>query len=199
MVAGPPCSGKSYVARILARRTGIRHLEMDAIRVRLLPNSRHAKEHRDIAYRAMHLAAQILLEMDHSVIVDATYMPAEHRRELEQVAEVTGSLMFLVECKVSPSMAVSRFSGRSAHAAVDLTPDRVDWLASHYPYSGKGFTYDSSECSEPSMEQICNYLLGGEALRNGEWSKTGFAAGEELGDVRPPEDFISSGVRQPVG
>ena len=101
VVAGPPCSGKSYLAEILANHTGIRHLEMDTIRARLMPESRHAKPDRDIAYRTMHFAAEMLLSAGHSVILDATYMPVEHRLELEGIAEFRAARFSLsnAECR----------------------------------------------------------------------------------------------------
>ena len=178
VVAGPPCSGKSCLAEILAKHTGIRHLEMDAIRARLMPESRHAKPDRDIAYRTMHLAAEMLLGAGHSVILDATYMPVEHRLELEGIAEFTGSPIFIIECRVSPETAIVRFGMRAQHAAVDLTPSRVHWLSAHYPFYGKGFIHNSDLQREPDLAGIRAYLIEGTPVPDCKWSESACGAVE---------------------
>lgn len=77
--SGPPCSGKSTFASDISVRMGFPHLQMDEIRACLIPQSKQSKTDRDIAYRAMHLLADHLLQKGVTVILDATYGPYEHR------------------------------------------------------------------------------------------------------------------------
>ncbi|HYE65263.1 MAG TPA: ATP-binding protein, partial [Pyrinomonadaceae bacterium] len=129
--SGPPCSGKSTLAERLSRELKSAHLQMDEIRTRLIPDSDHREEHRRIAYKAMHLAAELLLEHDRDVIVDATYRQRRHREELEQIAKRVESPLFLIQCVISQEVAALRFSQRGErHPAVDLNERRVAQLAS---------------------------------------------------------------------
>jgi len=80
--AGPACSGKSTLAAEVARRHGWPHLSMDATRQRLMPGAGHTRAHREVAYRAMLFAAELLLAAGASVILDAPYGHAEDRAEL---------------------------------------------------------------------------------------------------------------------
>ena len=77
VVCGPPCSGKSTIARALSARTGAIHLELDSILVRLLPGSAHSEKDRDVAYRAMHTIAECLLRSVDEVIPATYALPAE--------------------------------------------------------------------------------------------------------------------------
>jgi predicted kinase len=134
VVAGPPCAGKSTVARQLARRLSAPHLEMDQFRRRLLPGSDQRVEHRDIAYRAMHLAAELLASHCETIVLDATYTAEPCRTELLRVVDRVRGSISVVECRVGARVAAERFLRRGPHPARDLTAERVTTLASTYPY-----------------------------------------------------------------
>lgn len=135
VVAGPPCSGKSTLAARLSQLLSAPHLSMDEFRQRMLPQSDQRVEHRDIAYRAMHLAAELMAPWCPVVVVDATYTARTCRADLLQVVERVSGHLFVVECHVDPATAEQRLATRHMHPAVDLTPARVVALAQDYPYS----------------------------------------------------------------
>ena len=135
MVAGPPCSGKSTLARTLSQLLTAPHLEMDAVRQRLLPHSDQRVEHRDLAYRAMHCAAELLAPWCTTLVLDATYTAAVCRAEVVQVADRVGGQLFVIERRIDAVTAQQRFAMRHMHAAVDLTAERVVQLVETYPYS----------------------------------------------------------------
>lgn len=144
--SGPACSGKTVLGAELARRLGAPHLQMDTTRARLMPDSQHTRHDRAIAYRAMHLAAELLLGSGVSVILDAQYAHPEDRGEVDTVAARTGSPIYLIECKVAPEIAVRRFRERAAdHPGLDLTPDLVAGMARTFPYRGTGLLIDTGE------------------------------------------------------
>jgi predicted kinase len=132
VVCGPPCSGKSTIAGCLAGELAAVHLETDAIRVRLLPDSEHQKEHRDIAYRALHYFAELLIRLQPVVVLDATYVRAIQRRELKSLLDRTGARLYIVQCSANADVLLARLKAREPgrHAAVDLTPSglRADAL-----------------------------------------------------------------------
>ncbi len=144
--AGPPCSGKSTLAARLARRLGIPHLSMDATRERILPGAAHTRDDRRAAYRAMHLAAELLLDAGAGAILDAPYGHPEDREELARIAR---GRMRMVECRISPEEAVRRFRARGPDAVrLDLTEEIVERMAREYRYSGEGITLDTEAMSE---------------------------------------------------
>jgi predicted kinase len=107
---------------------------MDSIRQRLLPQSDHRIDDRDIAYRAMHFAAELLVSYSGALILDATYARASCRTELSDVAIRLNGDLFVIECHVGADVAQERFHRRRVHPALDLTPDRINRLAASYPY-----------------------------------------------------------------
>ncbi len=170
--SGPPCSGKSTLAENLARRLNLPHLQMDQIRTILLPHSQHKKADREVAYRAMHLLTEQLILHDVSVILDATYGPSEQRQSLEALIYRTHAHLYLIECRVPPDVAVSRFASlRSNHPAVDLTEERVRVLTSNFPYFDKGLPLDTTLDLPMCLQRIEEYVACGSPIEaNGRWS-----------------------------
>jgi predicted kinase len=156
--AGPACSGKSTLAAEVARRRGVPHLSMDATRQRLMPHAGHTRTDREIAYRAMHFAAELLLAAGAGVVLDAPYGHAEDRAELARVA---GGRRKLIECRVSPETAVERLRGRGIPDASrpDLTEERVARLNREHQYTGEGLMLDTDKLSiAECLERIERYL-----------------------------------------
>ena len=152
IVCGPPCTGKSTIGADLHRRFGFTHLEVDAIRQRIIPDSDQRPEDRDIAYRTMHLLAEHLLLAGKGVIVNATYNREVHRRELVSMLKSIGYPAALVQCKAPLDTVISRFKSRPpGHAALDLTEELVRELWSNFAYSSDGITVDTSQASELSL------------------------------------------------
>ena len=144
VIAGPPCSGKSTVADELSRCLGIPCLSMDGVRKRILPGAAHTRADREVAYRAMHLAAEYALRGGGSIILDAPYGHIEDRRELSSIGDVTRARLLLVELSVSPEMAARRLRERGPDAErPDLTEESVAHSAREYPYSGGGLRLDT--------------------------------------------------------
>ena len=133
-VAGPPCSGKSTIARTLSATLPAPHLEMDRFRERVLPHGDQRVEDRDVAYKAMHFAAELLAPWCRTIVLDATYTAAICRRWLVDIVDQTGGALVVIECRVSVASAVERWARRAGHPAVDLTAERVAMLVRDYPY-----------------------------------------------------------------
>lgn len=164
--SGPACTGKTELGARLAARLGAPQLQMDATRARLMPDSTHTRADRRVAYRAMHFAAELLLERGATVILDAQYGHPEDREEVEQICARTGSGLYLIECRVDPELAARRFRDRPAsHPGLDLTQELVIEMARAFPYSGRGLMIDTGEISIGECERrIREYLDSGRQI-----------------------------------
>ena len=132
---------------------------MDATRQRLLPAASHSRADREVAYRAMLFAAELLLNAGASVILDAPYGHAEDRADLARVA---GGKWKLIECRVSEEAAVERLRARGIPDPTrpDLTEGRVIQLNREYRYTGEGLLLDTGKLSEDEcLARIDAYLL----------------------------------------
>lgn len=156
--AGPPCAGKSTLAAEMARRRNLPHLSMDAVRQRILPGAAHTRADREVAYRAMHFAAESLLRAGASVILDAPYGHPEDREDLARIA--AGAALGLIECSVPPETAVRRFRERGPDAVrLDLTEELVLEMVREYPYTRAGLLLDTGALSrEECLERVEGYL-----------------------------------------
>jgi predicted kinase len=169
--SGPPCSWKSTLARLLSERTRLPHIDMDSTRARLIPESAHTRSDRRIAYRAMHFAAEILLHQGGGIILDAPYGHLEDRSDLAEVARKTGSLPYLVQCKVSLATALDRFGSRPRENRLDLTAERVARLVLSFPYYPGGLVVDTDrEPLDHCLQRIEGYVGCGTPVDADAWS-----------------------------
>lgn len=135
------------------------HLEMDQFRARILPLSDQRVDDRDVAYEAMHFAAESLAGWCQTAILDATYTATPCRAGLVDVVERTGGALFVIECYVSAAAAAERFSSRDSHPAVDLTESRVRTLAEDYPYFAPACRI-RTDSDTPEYGRILELLAG---------------------------------------
>jgi predicted kinase len=111
---------------------------MDATRQRLLPGAAHTRADREVAYRAMQMAAELLDAAGSLVVLDAPYGHIEDRDVLAALGPVW------VECKVSPATAVLRLQERGFDPErPDLTPEIVRDSAASYRYSDAALVLDT--------------------------------------------------------
>jgi adenylate kinase family enzyme len=147
---GPPCAGKSTLAAEVARRLGLPHLSMDATRQRLLPDAAHTRADREVAYRAMEWAAEMLPD----VVLDAPYGHDEDYAGLVRLRAV------VIECRVSPETAVRRFRERGPDAVrKDLTEDVVRRMVEEYHYRSGALVIDTERVSAAeSVDRVLSVL-----------------------------------------
>jgi len=156
--AGPPCSGKTTLAAEAARRRNLPHLSMDVTRQRLLPRAAHTRADREVAYRGMHFAAELLLAAGAGAVLDAPY---DHVEDRDELARIAGTCSRLIECRVSPETAVARLHMRGwpDPTRPDLTDEKVARLVRQYSYRGTGLLLDTELLSpDECLARIEAYL-----------------------------------------
>jgi predicted kinase len=153
--AGPPCTGKSTIARAL----GYAHLEMDDARAALLPDAAHTRADRAIAYRAVLWAAERLLRYTDTVICDGGYGHREDREACDALARNSGAALYLVEFTAPLEILLRRNRERRAHhPGLDLTDARVTEIVEGYPWAGTGLVVESSRPLSDCVAVVREYI-----------------------------------------
>ncbi|HEU0121165.1 MAG TPA: AAA family ATPase [Bryobacteraceae bacterium] len=153
--AGPPCTGKSTIGRAL----GYAHLEMDAARVALLPDSPHTRDDRKIAYRAVLWAAAHLLRYTDIVICNGGYGHAEDREACVRLAVETGARLYVAEFYAPlPVLLERNRQRRGHHPGLDLTDERVRELTETYVPWNAGIQVNGEHPVEQCTEAVRAYV-----------------------------------------
>jgi aminoglycoside phosphotransferase family enzyme/predicted kinase len=123
-------TGKTTLARALARRSGLAMLSSDVIRKRLagVPDTEHryegfgsgiySAEFSRRTYDAMFAEARRILEGGDSVILDASFIRRDERLEARRLAEETGAHFLIVECRLDAEQVRDRLERRARGEAV---------------------------------------------------------------------------------
>lgn len=153
--AGPPCTGKSAVGKEL----GHAHLEMDAARVALLPDSTHTRDDRRIAYRSVLWTAGQLLRYTDIVICNGGYGHEEDRAGFEALACEAGAALYVVEFSAPLAVLLERNrQRRDDHPGLDLDDARVTEIVASYPWSHIGLRIDSTRPLTECANAVRAYL-----------------------------------------
>jgi predicted kinase len=152
VVTGPPCAGKSSVARLLAAdssRGDTVLVEVDSLFSALLPGSDRNRDDRMLAYDAAHAAARAVRERGRTPILECTYARLEQRASLlAAIADIPEAPLWVVELEVTPGEAVERFRRRDQ--STDLDERLVRQRVAAFPYSEHAFRIRSG--SAPPAE-----------------------------------------------
>ncbi len=133
LIGGLPGTGKSALAARIAEQFGFPVLSSDRIRKELAgipPEERveadfgvgiYARPWTDRTYAELLSRAASLLAMGESVLIDATWASAEHRRAAAAVAAQATAELVQLQCTAPARLAASRILGRAGDVS-DATP-----------------------------------------------------------------------------
>jgi uncharacterized protein len=133
LVIGLPGTGKSTVARGVAREGGFRLLSSDRTRKSLAGVGEEAaaaadfgegiytSDWSDLTYDALLAKVEEALFLGERVLVDANFREEERRRRFLEAARAHGVRALVLECRASPETVRERLAGRSGG------PSDADW------------------------------------------------------------------------
>ncbi len=162
LVCGLPATGKSTIARNIAKKLRAAHLNTDAIRKRLIDSPKYTKEEKTLVYRVMLLVAEYLLRSDRNVVIDGTFYRAKpFRGPVYDISERTGARLAVVECR-APDESIKRRMGRRARRKNQLSDAdykiykkiKIDFE----PIKRDHLVLDTSKSKQNNMEDVLRYL-----------------------------------------
>jgi hypothetical protein len=114
VLSGLPGSGKSHLAREIARRYPIALLESDALRKALVKRPSYSQQESARLFAACHALLERLLLRRIPVLFDATNLKEMHRRPLYAIARRTGARLLIVEVRAGEDLVRRRIESRLA-------------------------------------------------------------------------------------
>ncbi|MFQ5800562.1 MAG: AAA family ATPase [Candidatus Hydrothermarchaeales archaeon] len=112
LICGLPATGKSTVARKLARSIGAEVLRTDIVRRELIKSPAYTEEEKGLIYNAVFLIADYLIKNDVNVIIDGTFYRDPLRKQAKKIAKRRGKRFFLIEARCPEGIVLSRLAKR---------------------------------------------------------------------------------------
>lgn len=112
LVCGLPGTGKSTLAKNLAKKINATVLRTDVIRKELFNRPRYTEEEKKLIYDILFLIAKYLLQNKNNVIVDGTFYKKKIREKIYSIGEKTGSDLHIIECTSPEDVIIERMKRR---------------------------------------------------------------------------------------
>ncbi|MFQ5887603.1 MAG: AAA family ATPase [Candidatus Hydrothermarchaeales archaeon] len=113
LVCGLPATGKSNLARNLAKRLKGQVLNTDIVRKELLEKPTYSDEEKELIYDVTFLIARYLLFNRRNVIIDGTFYKKRLRDRMREMARVAGTKFKIVECACPEDVVRGRMERRA--------------------------------------------------------------------------------------
>ena len=164
LVGGLPGTGKTGIAGKLAEQLGFPVLSSDRIRKELagMPPEEpvaaefgdgiYARSWTERTYSELLSRAARLLAMGESVLIDATWASAEHRRAAAELAARTSTELVQLQCTAPAQLAASRILARGSGAS-DATPAIAARMAAEQAPWPEALVIDTSGEDQQGSEQ----------------------------------------------
>jgi predicted kinase len=161
VVTGLPATGKSTIARNLAKRLHGTFLSTDLIRKKLLYRPRYTKEEKELIYAIMLLVARYLLLSGVTVILDGTFYKRSLRKRVYAVAARTKSNLKIIE-SACPEHVIRRRMKRRARRKRNLSDADYDVYkkvaAQFEPIHRKHIVVDTSMFLRQNLDEIVHKI-----------------------------------------
>ena len=160
-LSGLPASGKTHLARELARRHPFAVLNIDSLRKTLLPNPTYSRTEHARTFAAVHELIGRLLARGVSVLYDATNLKENHRRVLYEIGEKNEAIFKLVQVRASDEVIRERLSkrkrgdGDASDAGIDVYESMRD---GEELIRRPHLTVDTTDGIMPAVDKILDEL-----------------------------------------
>jgi predicted kinase len=163
ILVGLPGSGKSHLARAIARRYPAAILDSDAMRQALFPEPEHSEREHHRLFPALHVLVDRLLGRGIPVVLDATNLKEANRRPLYQIAKRHGAKAVLVRVWAPKAVIRTRLAGRTgARDADDRSTATLDvyerMLADVEPIRRRHVSVNTAKEIGPAVDRIIGLL-----------------------------------------
>lgn len=161
LVCGLPATGKSTVARDIAKKLKAVALNTDIIRKQLFRRPTYTSEEKRLVYKTLFLVAEYLLKSDRNVVLDGTFYKRGLRRRVYDISKSTGTRLAVIECR-APDESIKRRMGRRAkrrRGPSDANHEIYKKIKADFePIKRRHLTLDTSKSRQSNMEETLRYL-----------------------------------------
>lgn len=163
VMVGLPGSGKSFLARAVAKRAPAVVLDSDAMRSVLFAEPGHTKREHARLFPALHVLMERLLARGNSIVVDATNLKEVNRRPYYKIAEKYEAPVVLVRTWAPVAVIRKRLLDRSEERDVDdrstATVEVYERMRSESErLTKKHVSVDTSREIGPAVDKIVSLL-----------------------------------------
>ncbi len=164
IVCGLPGTGKTTLAKALAKRFSAVHISSDLIRKEMMARPTYRPEEKARVYEELVARVAELLEGGKSVIADATFYRRSLRSRLVEAAEKAGTKAHFVLCQLSEAEVMDRMSGSGERGGSDADFSIYLRIKDEFePLTAKHAVVD---CGLPLEAQVATVerFIGGERM-----------------------------------
>ncbi|MEE8403036.1 MAG: AAA family ATPase [Candidatus Hydrothermarchaeaceae archaeon] len=162
LVCGLPATGKSTVARNIARKLKAAVLRTDIIRKQLFEMPTYTSEEKKLVYKAMFLVVEYLLRSDRNVVLDGTFYKRSLRHQVYDISKRTGAKLVVIECK-APGDSIKRRMDRRArrkNEPSDADHEIYKKIKTDFePIKREHIALDTEKSPQSSLEEALRYLM----------------------------------------